>query len=144
MDANEKVKPYSLPPGNGKPLPGIGVLKVSSSESRGAFELIELAGPSGPPPHIHREREEAFYVLEGSFRFLLGEDSLEVGPGSFVFVPRGTKHGFEVTPGARALVFISPAGLEGFFRELGEGIQMGRPGAEIRATLAGKYDSEPA
>lgn len=72
---------------------------------------------------MHRQREEAFYVLEGTSKFVLGQDSIETGPGAFIFVPRGTRHGFTISPGARALLFIAPAGLEGFFRELGEGLQ---------------------
>jgi hypothetical protein len=42
------------------------------------------------------------------------------------------------------LLFIIPGGLEGFFRELGAGLEAGKPSAEIRAGLAGKYDSFPA
>ena len=43
-----------------------------------------------------------------------------------------------------ALVFVIPANLEGFFRELlGEGLAAGRSEADLRAELAGKYDSYP-
>ncbi len=142
--ADDRPVPFSLALGAGSALPLVGTLKASSEQTRGAFEVIELTGAGGPPPHVHREREEAFYVLEGSVQFVLGDDTVEAGQGSFVFVPCGIRHGFRVTPGARALVFISPAGLEGFFRELGEGLQKGRSGEELRAALAGKYDSEPA
>jgi mannose-6-phosphate isomerase-like protein (cupin superfamily) len=48
------------------------------------FEVIEYEGPIHPPPHIHREREEAFYVLTGSFTFTLGREEFEVGEGGFV------------------------------------------------------------
>jgi hypothetical protein len=41
------------------------------------------------------------------------------------------------------MLFIIPGGLEGFFRELGAGLAAGRPSAQIRAELAGKYDSFP-
>jgi quercetin dioxygenase-like cupin family protein len=88
-------------------------------------------------------RDEGFYILEGSFSFTLGENGVEAGVGSFIFVPRGTRHGFTVGPGGRALLFIAPAGLEGFFEELGRELAAGRSGAEIRKVLAGKYDSTP-
>jgi hypothetical protein len=39
-----------------------------------------------------------------------------------MFVPRGTRHGFTVEAGSKALLFIIPGGLGGFFRELGAGL----------------------
>jgi mannose-6-phosphate isomerase-like protein (cupin superfamily) len=123
-------------------LPFIGTAKATEDQTAGSFELIELSGPTGPPPHVHREHDEGFFILEGSFRFVLGTEEFDAPRGSFVFVPRGTRHGFVPTAGARALLFIVPSGLEGFFRELGEGLAAGRPSSEIRAELAGRYDSE--
>lgn len=144
MEGELRPKPYSLPPGGGGVLPSIGALKASAAQTGGAFEIIDYVGPAAPPPHIHRMREEAFYVMEGSFTFVLGEEEgVEAPEGSFIFVPRGTRHGFTVRPGSRALLLVAPAGLEGFFVELGEGLQAGRSGAELRAALAGRYDSIP-
>jgi hypothetical protein len=60
-----------------------------------------------------------------------------------VLIPRGTDHSFSQSAGARCLLIIAPAGLEGFFRELAEGLQAGRSGADLRAELAGRYDSDP-
>lgn len=60
-----------------------------------------------------------------------------------VLVPRGTRHAFETQPGCRALLLILPAGLEGFFRELGQGLAQGRSSEEIRAAITGRYDSHP-
>jgi quercetin dioxygenase-like cupin family protein len=128
----------------GKPLPLIGTLKVSGAETAGNFELIEYTGPAQPPPHVHQGREEVFYVLSGQFTFTLGTEILNVGPGGTVFVPRGTRHGFTATEGAKALFVVAPAGLEGFFEELGAGLAAGRTGLEMRRALAGKYDSIPA
>ncbi len=42
------------------------------------------------------------------------------------------------------LFFVMPAGLEGFFKEMGEGFAAGRSEPDVRAALAGKYDSWPA
>jgi hypothetical protein len=60
-----------------------------------------------------------------------------------VFVPRGTRHAFKPSEGARAFVFVVPAHLEDFIRELGTGLAAGRPEAELRAELGRKYDSLP-
>src|SRR5947209_15259305 len=43
-----------------------------------------------------------FYILDGDFSFTLGTDELDVGAGSLVFIPRGTRHGFKAGPGAGA------------------------------------------
>jgi hypothetical protein len=60
-----------------------------------------------------------------------------------VFVPRGTRHGFKLQPDSQALLIIAPAGLAGFFTELGDGLAAGRSSEEIRAARTGKYDSTP-
>jgi mannose-6-phosphate isomerase-like protein (cupin superfamily) len=131
-------------PGEGKRLPLIGLLKVPGGTSGGSFELIEYHGPLRPPPHLHREREEAFYILQGTFSFRLGEQERQAPAGSLVLIPRGTTHSFTAPEDGRALLFIAPAGLEGFFEELGSGLEAGKTSAEMRAALAGRYDSHPA
>jgi quercetin dioxygenase-like cupin family protein len=133
-----------LLPGEGKELvPGLMVLKTSSDQTGGSFEVFELGGPGGPPPHIHRERRELFYVVAGTFEFTVGENVFEAGPGSVVLVPPDTRHGFKAGEGAKALVFVAPAGLEGFFSELGAGMAAGKSDADIRQALEARYDVHP-
>jgi uncharacterized cupin superfamily protein len=47
--------------------------------------LVPLKG--GPPPHIHHQQEEAFYVLEGTFSFLSGDKTINAEPGTFMGIP---------------------------------------------------------
>jgi mannose-6-phosphate isomerase-like protein (cupin superfamily) len=141
---SERQGAYVRGPDAGKRLPLIGRLKVSASETGGAFEVIEYEGPASPPAHIHHHRDEAFFIQSGSFSFTLGSEAFDAGPGSVVFVPRGTRHGFSLNGGGRALLLIVPAGLEGFFEELGNGLEAGKSSDSIRAALAGRYDSVPA
>src|SRR5262245_14263787 len=108
----ESSKPIVLVPDGGVALPHVGVVKVAGSDSNSAFEVIEYQGPAAPPPHIHRLHEEVFYILEGRFSFVLGQDSVEADEGTTVYVPRGTRHGFSMSPGSRALLVVSPAGLQ--------------------------------
>jgi quercetin dioxygenase-like cupin family protein len=136
-------RPMVLPPGNGEQLPFIGTLRASAADTGGAFEVIEYTGPAIPPPHVHKEHDEVFFILAGTFRFILGTDTAEAPPGAIVLIPRGTRHGFTTEPGARALLLTTPAGLEGFFKELGAGLAQGQTSEDIRASLAGKYDSYP-
>jgi hypothetical protein len=39
------------------------------------------------PTHLHRSDDEAWYVLEGTLGFRVGDDEVEAGPGDAVFVP---------------------------------------------------------
>lgn len=136
---------FVMAPGEGRTLPMFGQVKISGRETGGAFEAIEFQGnAASPPPHIHRERDECIHVLDGRFTFTLGYDEIEAAPGSWVFVPRGTRHGFTASSDARALILVAPAGLEEFFAELGEGLAAGKPTQEIRTGLKGRFDSIPA
>jgi quercetin dioxygenase-like cupin family protein len=105
---------------------------VATAESTsGRFALIdEVAGPGrASPPHIHHAEDELFEILEGEVTFTCGEATHVAGPGSFVFLPRDVVHNFRVsghTP-ARMLLWISPAGLEGFFKKMGEPGAIGAP-----------------
>ncbi len=142
MSSDVVIRAFCSAPGEGQLLPTGGRLKVSAAQSGGALEVIEL-GRGSPPPHVHHEHEECFYIIEGLYTFTLGGDEVKAPAGSVVFVPRGTRHAFKRGEGGRALVFVIPAGLEGFFRELGEGIARDGSESDVRAALARKYDSEP-
>jgi quercetin dioxygenase-like cupin family protein len=98
-------------------------LKATAADTGGAYTLIEvLAAPGGgPPPHVHANEEESFYVLDGVFELLIGDRTVRVGRGGFALVPRGTVHRFQCVgerPG-RMLILFTPGGIEGFFREAG-------------------------
>ncbi len=125
------------------------LLLARAEQTGGRFEVYEIAerqierGVPGPPPHVHRDHEEAFYVLEGQFTFILGDVETPAPSGTLVVVPRGTRHAFRMEPGARCVVFAIPGGLAGFFEELTAARSGGALDADTRARLASKYDSVP-
>jgi mannose-6-phosphate isomerase-like protein (cupin superfamily) len=60
-------------------------------------EWKDAGGPPGPPRwiaplHLHRNADEAWYVLEGELCVRVGKDVVEARAGSAVFVPRGRPH----------------------------------------------------
>lgn len=66
-------------------------------EPDSAYSMVEWASEPGAPGssvHIHRMTDEAFYVLEGTFGFQVGEHTVEGSAGTFVSAPKGTKHAF--------------------------------------------------
>ena len=110
-----------LKPGEGKtvPVPGHEVThKVVGADTGGTYSLLEceLVG-DGPPQHIDKNEDEAFYVLEGEMNVLVGERSITATAGSFVFIPRGTVHAFcrSGQEPAKFLAIFNPAGMELFF-----------------------------
>jgi quercetin dioxygenase-like cupin family protein len=119
--------------------------KVTGADTEGHYSLLEsrsAPGFGGPPPHLHRTFDEAFYVLEGEYLFQVGERRLTAGPGTFVFIPRGTVHAFS-NPGsnpARTLITLSPPGFERFFEEQAELAQSLSNLSAIMKALATKYD----
>lgn len=144
MGSSADPSTSAVHPGEGKVLvPGLMVLKASADQTAGTFEVFEVGGPGGPPLHIHRGRRELFYVIEGTFEFTLGEEVIEAKPGSVVLVPLDTRHAFKAEAGGKALLFVAPAGLEGFFGELGAAMAAGKPQEEIRQALEAKYDVHP-
>ena len=98
-------------------------VKASGEDTGEAFALIEVLVPplSGPPPHIHRREDEAFYVLEGEFEVHIDDQRLTAGPGSWVTLARGSLHHFKNigSSPARMLILATPAGLDRFFLEAG-------------------------
>ena len=91
------------------------------TENHFSFTVVTgRAGFGGPPAHRHHRNDEAFFVLEGKFTFLVGDETVDVGPGAFVYVPAGTVHAFtgHGRPDGRLLEIFAPADFEGYFEEL--------------------------
>ncbi len=87
-----------VPPGGGEAsLWVLGELltrKISSRRTGGAYSLFEVITQpgSGPPPHVQHREDEAFYVLEGEYEFLVDGNTLRAESGSLLYVPKGTQH----------------------------------------------------
>lgn len=104
-------------------------IKASGEDTGGAFTLIEALVPpgGGPPPHIHRREDEAFYVLEGEILFHVDGRDIPAGPGAWVTLARGSLHHFKNTSDrpARMLIVATPAGLDRYFLEVGRAAKPG-------------------
>ena len=98
-------------------------IAAGKEDTAGAFALLdyELApGFGSPVPLIHHREDEAAYVLEGRLLVRSGEIERLVGPGEFIFLPRGVGHA-QSNPGpdpARFLMLLVPAGFEQYFPDL--------------------------
>ena len=123
------------------------VLAAGDPVTGRAFTLAEFTGTEGAwtVPHVHRTMEESFFVLDGDFTFSVGEEKVAVGPGSYILVPRDTRHTIHAAEGGgRLLTLMVPGGLEDMFFELAQLPPGGLTDPAVRAEISARYDSVPA
>jgi quercetin dioxygenase-like cupin family protein len=105
---------------------------VAGEHTDGRFAVVETRERhgAGPPKHVHSREDELICVLDGHVTFDRDGERLDGPAGTWLFLPRGIEHAFSVeSPEARLLVVLSPAGLEGYLRELS---QTGEAVAELQ------------
>src|SRR5919202_953759 len=74
-------------------------LAETTLQGRGLV-LVEWTDPGGgtepptyiAPLHVHNADDEAWYVLDGTLAFRLGDEEVEAPAGSAVLAPAGTAH----------------------------------------------------
>lgn len=120
-------------------------LLTSRQQTEGRLSVFEARNVVGVTDrHIHHDAVKAVYVLEGSYRWVIGDEEFLARAGSFLVVPRHTAHDFEaVTEGARQLFVFSPAGMDEFMIEASDRIARGLHAFEDYADLYERYDVEP-
>ncbi|MGH3588348.1 MAG: cupin domain-containing protein [Pseudonocardia sp.] len=127
------MTPYRLAPGAGEALwmfDSLDTIKASAGQTGGVFTLVEFREFAGSavPVHVNERSDTGFYVLEGEFDIVVGDDRMRTTPGSWLFVPRGTPHGWRCrSADGRALYLSVPGGRDAFYREVGEAVPAGSP-----------------
>lgn len=119
---------------------------AATDRTDGAFALGEFAGAEGTwtVPHRHATSLEAFYVLDGRFTFTLDDEDFEAGPGSFVLIPRDTRHVMRAEAGGgRFLTLWTPGGLEQMFVELSRLSPDALRDPDVRRAISLRFDSIP-
>jgi quercetin dioxygenase-like cupin family protein len=95
---------------------------VTGAESGGSmFAMDCVLGPGGgPPPHRHLAEDELFHVYDGAVEFTVEAETHVIGAGCSAFIPKGAAHAYvnATTLPARMLTVYTPAGMEGWFREV--------------------------
>ena len=96
---------------------------VNSEQTAGAFSMTEYLSKPGnePPAHVHDREDEFLYVLEGGIDAYVGKEVFSAGQNEGVYLPKFIPHTFRIhTPRLRMLIWMSPGGLEGYFRDMSE------------------------
>src|SRR5688572_16239180 len=103
-----------------------GTFKIGPEQSGGRYTVIEAFVPpgGGPPPHVHAREDEMFYIFGGQMMFMDNQHTFTAGPGSAVYLKRGTPHTFKNvgTEPVKYILTTSPSGFEAFVNECGERI----------------------
>lgn len=118
--------------------PSTGRYTIKAGAEQSAGRMIQLlvrdGRGAGTPLHVHTDTDETFYVIEGTLSIYIGGETIEAGPGDYVFAPLGVPHAFVVTS-ERAEFFVTCAGagtedaeghgIHGFFNEVGVPVRDG-------------------
>lgn len=95
-------------------------VKISGSDTDGdllIFEQTSLSQGKGTPLHVHTSQDEIFYIIEGVYKFQVGDDKYDLKTGDSIFLPRQVPHAWtQVSEKGKMTVIMQPAGkLENFF-----------------------------
>jgi quercetin dioxygenase-like cupin family protein len=94
---------------------GLAVIRATADQTGGALSVIEVTEPPGAeaPWHVHHRDDEAFWILEGTVRFEVGEQEVAASAGDFLFAPRDIPHRYIVgDTGCRMLFILTPGGFD--------------------------------
>ena len=74
----------------------------------------------GTPLHIHRTSDEVIHLMEGHLTMNLASEVTTVGPGAWIFIPRGVTHGWKNKGSSpiRASYTFAPADGAKFFEQV--------------------------
>ncbi len=94
-------------------------LKISSKDTNGQLSVFEYTGLDkvGPALHVHFNQDEIFTVVEGSYRFVVGNETKNLSAGDTIFLPRNIPHTWiQTSDKGKMIYFLQPAGkMEEFF-----------------------------
>ena len=129
---------------------GVATIRYVHADADSPYSLLEwiaTPGAASPPVHVHHRTEEGFYVLSGTYGFLVDERRFELNAGSHVLVRRGQAHTFwnAGREAARCLIVLTPPGFAEYFRELADGLARDlsdEAAMRVRRELSSKYDIE--
>jgi quercetin dioxygenase-like cupin family protein len=138
---------YGLQSGEGERIEMLGTEQrvLAGASTDASFTILASEMPSGtaPPPHIHDDEDEAFYVLQGSLRVKCGAEEWVLQPGGFAYLPRGVMHqpSVEGPDPARALIITSRVGIEQFFAKVTSELAVsgGPPDLELLDRVGAPY-----
>ncbi len=138
------TQPFVIGPEVNRAVPWHVLAGGDRTGGQAVFGEAKLApGTPGPARHVHKNEDEAFYVIEGVMSVEVDGRRFEAEPGTLVWLPREHPHSFSNLSAqtVRVVGVILPAGLEGMFAEQGQYFASltGPPDHEALAGIAARY-----
>jgi len=95
-------------------------ITATGSQTDNLFTMLEQQMPQGPGPASHAHPvDEGFYIIEGQITFSAGGDTVTLGPGGFLHIPRFCEHTFHIdTKASTVLNYYMPPGSENIVMSL--------------------------
>jgi quercetin dioxygenase-like cupin family protein len=89
---------WEMEPGGKRPM----TFKLLREQTGGSISVFEESVPigAGTPLHIHHTSDEIIHLLAGELTIKLGTQRSTINAGAWVFIPRGTSHGWRNRGGA--------------------------------------------
>lgn len=122
------------------------VTSEMSNDQLGVYEIMLPPMAIGAKLHYHRFMDETFIVNEGVLTIQAAAKEYQAKPGTVVYVPRFTPHGFrnDTNEVVKLTLLFNPSQKrEGFFRGLFETLNEAPIDPEKYLKLYNKYDSFP-
>ncbi len=83
---------------------------------------FDVSRGEAPPYHLHTREDEVFLLIKGTALVWVDDEEMELSEGGIVFLPKNVPHAYRITSEKADLLMINtPAGIEGMFRETGQG-----------------------
>lgn len=141
-----KARVHTAEQGRSLEVLGISMLEKANSAdlSGGAAVLVQIVPPAGgPPPHLHRDTDEFFYVLEGELDVWIAHRRTKLVAGMSATLPRGVVHAFTnpTKKPARVLVVVTPGEGAAFFDDIDRERPMPNDMDKLEAIVA-RHDLE--
>jgi len=95
---------------------GPGFRKVRQALGVTAFGVNAVVVPPGYASgrHLHERQEELYFVHRGRVEFLVGEDTVPLGPGGFMRVDPSTVRGIRNPSDSDEAVYVAIGGAGGY------------------------------
>ena len=130
----------------GEPIPGTSfrhLIRAADTEGRFSTQSAVLRPGKLVIPHTHQNEDEFSFVFRGRVGGRVGDQDVVVEQGGFLFKAKVIVHVLWNPTDVDAIVieFISPAGFEGFFEEMGA-LQAGAAPEAVREIVV-RYGQVP-
>jgi mannose-6-phosphate isomerase-like protein (cupin superfamily) len=148
MNAPSRLQPTVVTPDRAPSIKPFGLdmkVMLSTEATGGALSILTgwLKPGEGPTDHYHLDRDEVFFIVEGTIELTVGGNTSTIGAGSVALISRATVHRFRNVGATTAclLDLTLPGGQDHFFKAISELAASGGFTGEKATEIARQFDT---